>query len=93
MTLVVHRVGEEGFVAFLGQLVHLGVLTRQEKVGWIRLHGAILRLIEEPLDDGERLDEEAFAALVTELGGMTVDRDFPSEGTSPEGTSRCWETE
>lgn len=67
-SLVARRLGEPGFVTFLGELVRLGVLSRSEKRRWLALHGAVLRT-EPPLDDGERFDEEALGALAREFGG------------------------
>jgi hypothetical protein len=66
MTIAAHRLGEEGFAAFLGELVRLGVLTRVEKIGWLRLHGSILRLAD-PLGDGVSFNEKTFSALLAEF--------------------------
>ena len=46
----------------------LGVIDREELLGLLRLHGDILRAIEEPLDDGERFDEETFSSSKLLLG-------------------------
>ena len=42
-------------------------VSRDELLGWTRLHGAVLRT-EPPLQDGDQFDKEAFAALQRELG-------------------------
>lgn len=58
-------------MAFLGELVRMGVLTRGEKLAWLALHGAVMRATLPPLDDGRGINEEALAALADELGGHT----------------------
>jgi hypothetical protein len=60
--LVAHRLGEEGFVTFAKGLHRLGVVDHGELVSLLAFHGALLRLAE-PLDGGERRDEEALAVL------------------------------
>ena len=62
------RLGEPGFTAYLLELRRLRVLSRVEVLSWLRLHGAVTRLCEAPLDDGESFDEHAFAELAFELG-------------------------
>ena len=70
-SVIARRVGEEGFVTFLGQLMRLRVLTPKEKRRWLVLHGLILRA-EPPLDNGA-LDEAALKALARELRGKLGD--------------------
>ena len=60
MTVDAHRLGEEGFVAFLTELVCLGVPTGLEKLEWLTLHGAVIRAALPPLDEGSGI-EQAFA--------------------------------
>jgi hypothetical protein len=57
------RVGEVGFVSYLHQLRRLGVIDQSEVISWLGLHGAVIRATEAPLDDGERLDEDALESL------------------------------
>jgi hypothetical protein len=59
--IVASRLGEPGFLRFVHELNALGVLDRAELLSWLELHGCVLRATEEPLDDGERFDEEAFS--------------------------------
>jgi hypothetical protein len=65
---VTATLGEPGFSRFLREVYRAGVLSRDELLGWIALHGAVLRM-EPALQDGDHFDEEAFAALERELGG------------------------
>jgi hypothetical protein len=74
-TIVSAGVGEQGFVEFLGELRRLAVLNQNEKLGWLALHGALLRAREVPLDDGSGIDEEWLQALARELGGELEVRD------------------
>ena len=62
------HVGEEGFVAFLSELRQLTVFDREEHLAWLALHGAVLRMVEVPLDRGGGIDEATFVALEHELG-------------------------
>jgi len=66
--LVAVQIGTLGFVAFAKGLERLGVIDREELLGLLRLHSAIVRATEEPLDDGERFDEETFSRLQVLLG-------------------------
>jgi hypothetical protein len=50
--LVAHPLGHVGFVSFVKALHRLGVLDHDELLGWRRLPGQIIRLLETPLDDG-----------------------------------------
>jgi hypothetical protein len=68
-TIVGAEVGREGFVAYLGELRRLGVLSQAEKLGWLALHGGLMRATLPPLDDGTGVDEERLQALVQQLGG------------------------
>jgi hypothetical protein len=68
-TIVAHRVGEEGYVHFLHVLLRLGVLDRDDVLAHLRLHGAVIRRAELPVDEGDGADEEALEALADELGG------------------------
>ena len=61
--IVARRLGEEGFVVFLQELHWLGVLQHAELLAWLSLHGAVLRAIEPPLDDGETFHEERISDL------------------------------
>ena len=65
--IVACRVGDEGFLHFVHELRRSGVLDREETLGWLALHGAVLRAFGLPLDDGERLDPEAFRELEERL--------------------------
>jgi hypothetical protein len=65
--VIAPRLGDAGFVHYLHELRRLRVLSRGEVIAWMGLHGAVTRL-EPPLDDGNRLDEEALAELERELG-------------------------
>ena len=67
-TLISARLGEVGYVTFVHELERLGVLDRDSVREHLRLHGHLLRMCEPPLDDGGRLDEQAFAKLERELG-------------------------
>lgn len=62
------HVGEFGFVRYLHELRGLHVLSQDEVLAWLRLHGAVTRMVEPQLDNGERLNEEAFEELERELG-------------------------
>lgn len=66
--MLARQLGEPGFVVYLHELRRLRVLSRREVVGWLGLHGAVIRMLEPPLDDGETFDEHAFAELSFELG-------------------------
>jgi hypothetical protein len=68
MTLVSREVGQVGFVTYLHALRKLGVLSQPEVLGWLGLHGAVIRRSEAPLDDGSGLDEQALAGLLRDLG-------------------------
>lgn len=68
--VVARRLGEPGYVRFVKRLAELGVLDREERRGWIALHGAVLRATEPPLDDGTGPDEQALTALVAERGAI-----------------------
>lgn len=68
-TIVAAEVGREGFVAYLGELRRLRVLSQAEKIAWLDLHGRLLRAREVPLDDGSGIDEEWLQALAREFGG------------------------
>jgi hypothetical protein len=65
--LIARGVGEEGFASYAHALAVLGVLDREELLGWLAFHGAVLRATEPPLDDGETLDEAALADLQKRL--------------------------
>ena len=65
-TLRLAAIGCEGFASALLQLHIVGVLDHDELLGWLRLHGALLRL-GEPLDDGHSLDERTFAEFAREF--------------------------
>ena len=58
------KLGEVGYVNFLLQLKDLGVVSRRDVLVHLRLHGDLLRLTGEPLDD------VALSALADELGGQ-----------------------
>jgi hypothetical protein len=60
-------VGQEGFASAVLRLHVLVVLSHEELVGWLRLHGSVLR-IGPRLADEETFDEEALAELEWELG-------------------------
>ena len=49
----------------------LRVLDHGELLGWLRLHGSVLRATHEPLDNGESLDGETLAELQRELGASS----------------------
>ena len=66
--VIAAQIGEEGFVPFLGELVRLGVLTRDEKRAWLALHGAVMQATLPPLDDGQGVDHKALDALAAEFG-------------------------
>ena len=55
------RIGEPGFSRFLREVYRAGVLSRDEWLGWIALHGAVLRM-DPPLPE-----DEVLAALEREL--------------------------
>jgi hypothetical protein len=68
VTLVSCEIGRQGFVTYVHRLRRLGVLSQPDVLGWLRLHGSLLRLMEEPLDDGSGIDEETFVGLLRDLG-------------------------
>ena len=68
--MIARRVGEPGFVMYVHELRRLQVLSRREVLAWLGLHGAVIRLLEPPLDDGLGIDEQVFADLEDELGEM-----------------------
>jgi hypothetical protein len=68
VTLIAREIGQPGFVGYLHELRRLGVLSQPEVLGWLTLHGTLIRSLELPLDDGTELDEQAFAELERELG-------------------------
>jgi hypothetical protein len=45
------------------------VLSREEKLRWLALHGATMRATLPPRDEGHRFNEEALAELERELTG------------------------
>ena len=69
-TVVASQLGTEGFVAFVGHLRQLAVVSAAEKSTSIALHGAVMRATLPPLDDGRGIDEQTLAALVDELGAQ-----------------------
>jgi hypothetical protein len=60
-------VGEPGFCAYVRDLDRLGVVSRDERLAWIRLHGAVLRCMEPALENEQTFDEAVFLELKLEL--------------------------
>ena len=48
------RIGQPGYGRFLREVYRAGVLSRDEWLGWLALHAAVLRL-EPPLPEEEML--------------------------------------
>ena len=61
-TLVAFRIGEVGYVGYLHELRRLHVLTTEDLLVHLRLHGAVLRITGQPVD-------HEVAGLARELGG------------------------
>ncbi len=67
--IVARRLGEDGFVTFLKELQRLGVLQHPELLGWLALHGRVLRIIEPPLDTGDGVPDGLIELLLKDLDG------------------------
>jgi hypothetical protein len=61
LALVAVPIGAPGFTTFAKDLERLGVLDGEELLGLLRLHGSVLRAVEEPLDNGDHFDQETFS--------------------------------
>ena len=51
--VVARRVGELGFVEFAKACHRLEVIDHAELLGWLGLHGAVMRRASRPLDEGD----------------------------------------
>jgi hypothetical protein len=65
--LVAAPIGSPGFVSFARDLHRLGVLDHDELLGWLRLHGSLIRATEPALADEDEIDEDALLALRLEF--------------------------
>ena len=65
------RLGESGYVEFLHEVFWLGVITSEELIDHLALHGAVLRL-DPALNDGMGVDEDALAGILRNLEVATA---------------------
>ena len=56
-------IGTEGFVHFVHGLRDLGVIDRDEMLGLLRLHGAVIRTTGLALDSGDGVPDELLERL------------------------------
>ncbi len=67
--LVARGVGELGFVEFAKACHRLEVIDQAELLGWLGLHGAVMRWASRPLDEGDGIPDDGVKALLEELLG------------------------
>jgi hypothetical protein len=66
--LIAAPLGAPGFTSFVKGLERVGVLSRVERLEWIRLHGAVVRASGLPLDPGDGVSQELLDRLEEEFG-------------------------